>query len=511
MIYQGILTLPNGTAAHGPYSLKFSLYATSTNGTALWTETQENVGVENGIFNVILGSVNPIALPFDKQYYLGITVGSRYELSPRIQLTSCAYSFHAACADSIRGGYGTITGVTAGTGLSGGGTKGNVTLGIANGGVGNTQIAIGAVTSGDIAGGQVVKSINTLKDSITLAAGTNVSITPSGNTLTIAASSGGSGTITGVTAGTGLSGGGNSGNVTLSAAVPFALSGNVGQTTAIISGINDSSNYGIGVLGVSPNGFGVEGLNTNGGYGVYGLSPNGFGVYGLSSDVGVFGNSSNGYGVYGYNSTNGNIGLLGGIAAPLGELAPDISSANAGVYGYSPTGIAVFAEGNFTATGTKAATVKLNNGSQIELYAEEAAEVYFTDYGESTLVNGKVHIQLDPAFLQTVTIDTQHPIKVFVQLEGDCNGVYVTNKTSTGFDVAELKSGTSNASFDYRVVCKRKYYEDERMATVQQAGLTTRRMMQTAWPEVISKEKADQEKMKAEQDKMKAMQIEKKH
>jgi hypothetical protein len=44
-----------------------------------------------------------------------------------------------------------ITGVTPGTGLTGGGTSGVVSLGIANGGVGTAQLATGAVASGNIA------------------------------------------------------------------------------------------------------------------------------------------------------------------------------------------------------------------------------------------------------------------------------------------------------------------------------------------------------------------------
>lgn len=53
-----------------------------------------------------------------------------------------------------------------------------------------TAIANNAVTDPKIAAGQVVKSINTLKDNVTLAAGTNITITPAGNTLTIASSGG---------------------------------------------------------------------------------------------------------------------------------------------------------------------------------------------------------------------------------------------------------------------------------------------------------------------------------
>ena len=51
---------------------------------------------------------------------------------------------------------GTITGVAAGTGLTGGGTTGNVTVGLADGGVNTLQLASNAVTSPKIASGQVV-------------------------------------------------------------------------------------------------------------------------------------------------------------------------------------------------------------------------------------------------------------------------------------------------------------------------------------------------------------------
>jgi hypothetical protein len=518
--YQGILTQSNGAVvSNGNYSITFNLYAESSNGTILWSETQ-NVGVEKGIFNVILGSKSPIALPFDMQYYLGITVGSGTEMTPRIQLTSSAYSFHSSIADSLNGK--------------------------------------SKITSGNIASGQVVKSINNLKDSVTIIAGTNVSITPSGNTLTIA-SSGGGGTITGITAGTGIDVEGTSGNVTINAAVPFILSGSSSQ--AIISGTNsNSSSFSSGVYG-----------NGNSGYGVYGYSYSNNGVYGnSSSSTGVYGSSTNWNGVYGINMTNQNIGILGSNShgvegyvsgseqAVFGYNANNSnqgylggssygafggSSNSAGVYGqsttgwgvygsssnwegvegrnttsqnggvlggnsygvegYSISGFAVYANGSYGGTGINPSVVKLNNSSEALLYSEEAAEVYFTDYGEGTLVNGKIHIQLDPTFLQTVTIDTQHPLMVFLQLEGDCKGAYVTNKTATGFDVIELQGGHSNVSFTYRVVCKRKYFEEERMATVQQAALATQRMMQAVWPEVIEKEKTEQEKMKAAQVEMK--------
>jgi hypothetical protein len=93
--YQGMLTGTGGNVVDdGLYEFNFKLYNGADPSVALWTETQ-NVAVVNGIFNAILGTVNPLDLPFDEQYYLGIAVGEGPELSPRIALTASAYSFRA--------------------------------------------------------------------------------------------------------------------------------------------------------------------------------------------------------------------------------------------------------------------------------------------------------------------------------------------------------------------------------------------------------------------------------
>jgi hypothetical protein len=272
-----------------------------------------------------------------------------------------------------------------------------------------------------------------------------------------------------------------------------------------------NSGTGGGVAGFSSAAYGVAGVS-NTGRGVYGQSIAGEGVMGFTeSGRGVSGQSSNaGYdGVYGQSDGfNGN-GVRG---------FANNGSGSFGVWGQSNNGYAIVCGGKFFQSGNifeahptstvwttnKPATVKLNDGEKVKLFAEEAAEIFFNDYGEATLQNGRTRVELDPKFLETVTLDAQHPMKVFVQLEGDCRGVYVTNKTATGFDVVELQSGTSNAHFSYRVVCKRKYYEDERLATEEQDIQYNTRMYESAWPEILAKQKAQRESIEtmSEQNKL---------
>jgi FG-GAP repeat/PKD domain/Chaperone of endosialidase len=78
------------------------------------------------------------------------------------------------------------------------GTLNNARLGsistpnIADGAITTPKIVDGAVTAAKVGNNQVVKNLNGLTDGVNLSAGSNVTITPSGNTLTIASSGGAS-------------------------------------------------------------------------------------------------------------------------------------------------------------------------------------------------------------------------------------------------------------------------------------------------------------------------------
>lgn len=92
--YQGVLKTSAGVIVpDGNYPLTFKIYNDPTGGTALWSEAQ-TVAVANGIFSAHLGSTTPITtVPFNRIHFLGITLGTEPELSPRTMLTPSPYSF----------------------------------------------------------------------------------------------------------------------------------------------------------------------------------------------------------------------------------------------------------------------------------------------------------------------------------------------------------------------------------------------------------------------------------
>jgi hypothetical protein len=101
--YQGYLADASGSALpDGNYNLTFRIYDVASGGSALWTEAQL-LSLSSGVFNSILGKITPLSLNFDKTYWLGIQVGADPEMSPRIELTSVAYSFSSMNAETLDG------------------------------------------------------------------------------------------------------------------------------------------------------------------------------------------------------------------------------------------------------------------------------------------------------------------------------------------------------------------------------------------------------------------------
>ena len=101
MSYQGALKDTDGSpVSNGDYQVGFRLYDVESGGMALWEEVHQSVPVTNGFFGAILGGSDPLDLPFDRQYWLGITVEGGAELTPRVQLTAVPYSLNSQRAAS---------------------------------------------------------------------------------------------------------------------------------------------------------------------------------------------------------------------------------------------------------------------------------------------------------------------------------------------------------------------------------------------------------------------------
>ncbi len=106
-------------------------------------------------------------------------------------------------------------------------------------------------------------------------------------------------------------------------------------------------------------------------------------------------------------------------------------------------------------TGSNSTMVNDAAGDKRILFSPEAPEVLFEDYGTAQLVNGIANVQIDPLLSSIIYISEKHPLKVFIQLEGECNGVFVTDKSVNGFIVKELANGRSNVSFSWHIVANR--------------------------------------------------------
>ncbi|HEY5269920.1 MAG TPA: hypothetical protein VII97_06255 [Anaerolineales bacterium] len=78
---QGRLTDASGNPLEGNYEITASLYASSSGGAALCADTDVNVAVSNGLFNMSIGGCAGVL--DGQQLYLGIKVGSDPEMTPR--------------------------------------------------------------------------------------------------------------------------------------------------------------------------------------------------------------------------------------------------------------------------------------------------------------------------------------------------------------------------------------------------------------------------------------------
>jgi hypothetical protein len=95
--FQGQLADSSGEAVTGTKSIIFKIYNAASGGTALKTQPSNVTLDSSGLYNVEL---DISGVTFNGTYYLGITVGSDSEMTPRIKIVPSACAIYAGSAGS---------------------------------------------------------------------------------------------------------------------------------------------------------------------------------------------------------------------------------------------------------------------------------------------------------------------------------------------------------------------------------------------------------------------------
>ncbi len=243
------------------------------------------------------------------------------------------------------------------------------------------------------------------------------------------------------------------------------------------------NNGGTAILGGAGGGFSIypstgAGVAGSGPYvGVYGSN-----AYGTPSNAAHYSNCGGGFSLDSDNNTATLNNSAFAKIAGIDNISPDGALANRrSLYGgyfnggvgagqsYAYVGIKYNANAggaggtNFKVigNGTNSTLILDKERKPRILFSPEAPEILFEDYGTSQLINGEIYVKIDEILKESLYIDEEHPLKVFIQLEGDCNGVFVTEKSKDGFKVKELAQGTSNTKFSWHIVANRANDVDE--------------------------------------------------
>jgi hypothetical protein len=458
---RGLLNLPNAataTASAGADSRPFGLVASVFN-------SSSKVAV-NQVFHWQAEPVNNNTASPSATLNLLFAVAPATAAETGLRINNKGQITFASGQTFPGTGPGTVTSVATGTGLTGGPIIGSGTLSIDTSVVPRLGVSNAFTTTNSIAA-------NSSSPALTLAnagSGEGLDVTIAGSTYGIRSSS----PYLGVYAIGGTYG-------SYSQATSYGVAGFGGYGSyfggsgayGTYSFTSDNCNYCAGSLGLSE-GSSAKTLGVAG----YTDSTAGSGVYGENVNQSSTGSSmATGAGVWGDGGTSGSsYGMLATADNLNAIYAQNNSSVWSTIWAYSAnsSGFPFDAEGpggycyttsagNLVCTGTKSAVVPVENPSRnVLLYAVEAPQNWFEDAGAGQLAAGVAVVRLEPVFAQTVNTSTDY--HVFLTPNGDCKGLYVTEKTPTSFVVRELGGGKSSISFDYRIMAKRKGYEDVRLA-----------------------------------------------
>jgi hypothetical protein len=423
-------------------------------------------------------------------------------------------------------GTGTITRVTAGTGLTGGGTSGAVALSVDTTkvpllGSANTFAASNTFNANEIFnngavfknGGVTSSTSSETANAAFTGTGTSGADGVSGTSDSESGIYGSTGTGTGVygtATGQGYAGYFTSGAMNMPTLYAINSSSSAGEAFVAVSTGSGSTGVSSQVTGVDSTGIsgsaGAGGSSAVLGYAHGGYDSNHFNSYGVYGEAllgtGVFG--SNGglsdsfsglapyeysAGMWGDTNSAGNGAIVAAVAGTADNnsaayfynnsadfpsiLAFNKDSGPTGLFktfkASSPAGTCgIGGSGDLSCTGQLKSLVSASGGSRkVETYAMQSPENWMEDFGSGELQRGVAIITIDPAFAETVTSDAGY--HVFLTPNADSKGLYVIRKTATSFEVRESGGGVSSLTFDYRIVAKRRGYEAQRLIDVTES------------------------------------------
>jgi hypothetical protein len=115
---------------------------------------------------------------------------------------------------------------------------------------------------------------------------------------------------------------------------------------------------------------------------------------------------------------------------------------------------ALYAHGHIYATGGYQTFM----GGKLTGFSVVSADQEIIISGSATLVQGRLSIDFPADIRSAVSEDIA--LVVTVTPTSECNGVFISKKSTHGFEVKELMSGKSNATFDWIAIARAKGYED---------------------------------------------------
>jgi|HubBroStandDraft_6_1064221.scaffolds.fasta_scaffold03974_4 hypothetical protein len=403
-------------------------------------------------------------------------------------------------------GTGTITGVSAGTDLTGGGNSGNITLNVdttkvaqlntSNNGTlsvtGNNSGTIVQATQNNSASGAAIAGVAGGSNGIGVQGSGFTGVSGFGlgaNGTGISGTGGGAGVL-GVTAGTSSSAAGVSGQATASSGGATGVIGESASGIGVFGGSNATSGVTYGVQGINHNptqfAAGVEGESfaTKGvTFGLVGSvsSPNGIGAVALADGESSIGLRLIGccpVGVWGDTASNlgGAAGLVGTAddaraiylennspsGVPTAFMQQDAAGELALMAGGAGGFCTINTDGHLFCPNALSVLAPVDTGQRhVALYAMESPQNWFEDFDSGQLTSGTSRIALDATFAEASNPGVQY--HVFLTPRDECEGLYVSNATTSGFEVHELHHGQSNVAFDYRIVALRRGFEDVRL------------------------------------------------